>query len=263
MPQDLHSPDPRFLPARPPVAALALEGVVRAPEYRPATSMRATASVADVTDDEGNTLSQLLHGEAFDVLVVDGPRQWGQCRRDGVVGWVKADCLSEGVGAVTHRVSSVGARLPLNALIDVSRDPVGDVALMPIGEFETDLAAVAERLLRSPHELGGRTERGTDCAGLVQACLIACGRAAPRYADGQAELGHAIDRAELRRGDLIVWPHPEGGPGWSGHSAIALDGERLIHASGRAGVVVIQALSDVDAQQRAVGYDAPVFRRVA
>lgn len=262
MPHDLHSPDPRFLPARPAFAAQALEGIFRAPEYRATEAMRGSSSVTPLFDDDGNEISQLLFGEAFEVLLKEGTRAWGQCRRDGVVGWIDAGALTAGAGAPTHRVASVGGGLPLNALVDAAHDAVGDVALMPVGEFETDLAAVAERLLRAPHLLGGRTERGTDCAGLVQACLIACGRAAPRYADGQAELGHAVARSDLRRGDVIIWPHAAGGPGWSGHSAVALDADMLIHASGRVGVVVVGALTAVDALQRDVGYDAPVFRRI-
>ncbi|WP_125255709.1 NlpC/P60 family protein [Brevundimonas fluminis] len=262
MTHDLHTPDPRFLPARPAFAAQALEGIVRAPEYRAVEATRGATAAADVLDDAGNLVSQLLHGEAFEVLLREGGRAWGQCRRDGVVGWIAADALAAGSGAPTHRVSSIGGRLPLNAMVDVAGAPVGDVALMPIGEFEPDLAAVAERLPGLPHRLGGRSDRGMDCAGLVQTCLIACGRAAPRYADGQAEMGRPVEQKGLRRGDLVVWPHGRGGPGWSGHAAIMLDGETLIHASGRAGQVVREALSDVDARQRSEGFDAPTFRRI-
>jgi hypothetical protein len=263
LPHDLHSPDPRFLPARPHLAAAALEGIVRAPAYRATEPMRGAAAVADLLDDDGNLISQLLHGEAFDVLAHDGARAWGQCRRDGVVGWIAADALTAGAGTPTHRVASVGGRLPLNAVIDSGRDPVGDVPLMPIGEFERDLPTVAARLLGRPHRLGGRSDGGTDCAGLVQTCLIACGRAAPRYADGQAELGRAITQGDLRRGDLVVWLHSKGGPGWSGHAAVAVDAATVIHASGRAGSVVIEPIAEVDAHQRAEGFGAPAFRRIS
>lgn len=262
MPHDPSSFDPRLTLARADVAAQALEGLLRAPAYRAAEPLRGTAPVADVLNDDGELISQLLFGEAFDALVLDGARRWGQCRRDGVVGWIAADALSAGTRGPTHRTSSIGGRLPLNALIDVAVDAVGDLAMTPIGEFESDLALTAERLLGVPHRLGGRSDRGTDCAGLVQTCLIACGRAAPRHADGQAELGRAVARADLRRGDLIVWPHPQGGPGWSGHAAVALDAGRLIHASGRLGAVGVQAIDEVDVQCRADGFDAAVFRRL-
>lgn len=262
MPHDLHSPDPRTLPARPTFAAQALEGLYRAPEYRAAEPMQAAAPVADLFDDEGNRISQLLFGEAFDVLDRDGDRVWGQCRRDGVVGWTAADALIDAAGTPSHRVASVGGALPFNALVDATQGLVGDAALAPLGDFEPGLADVAEGLLGTPHALGARSDRETDCAGLVQTCLIACGRAAPRWSDGQAEIGRAVGLPELRRGDLAIWPHPIGGPGWSGHSAVIVAPGALIHASGRAGSVVIEALSDVDERQRAEGFDAPVFRRL-
>lgn len=255
-------PDPRFLLARPDVADQALEGLFRALDYRATQAMQGAAAVADVRDDAGNLISQLLSGEAFDVLSRDGDRAFGACRRDGVVGWVEVAALQDGVRAPTHRVASVGGPLPLNALVDPARDAVGDVALMPIGEFASDLAAVAEDLLGVAHVLGGRSDRGTDCAGLVQACLIACGRAAPRYSDGQAELGRAVSPDDLRRGDLVVWGHSRGGAGWRGHSAIALDAGTLIHASGRAGAVVVEPIAAENDKRRAEGFDAPLFRRI-
>ncbi|MBX9575080.1 MAG: C40 family peptidase [Caulobacteraceae bacterium] len=224
--------------------------------------MQAAAAVSDLWDDEGHRISQLLFGEAFDLLDRQGDRVWGQSRRDGVVGWTAASALIEAGGTPSHRVASMGGALPFNALVDPARDAVGDSALAPLGEFEPGLADVAERLLGTPHALGGRSDRETDCAGLVQTCLIACGRAAPRWSDGQAEIGRAVGLADMRRGDLVVWPHSTGGPGWSGHSAVIASPGALIHASGRAGSVVIEALSDVDARQRAEGFGAPIFRRV-
>jgi len=252
----------RALLMRPDLAEAALEGLVSARAYRPTEAMQATVPVADVQDDDGNRISQLLFGEAFDVLTREGDRHWGRCRRDGVVGWVADDALRSGVSVPTHRVSAPGGVLPFNALVDPSQDAVGDVALMPLGQFAPDPATVAEKLIGQPHALGGRSEAGMDCAAMVQACLIACGRAAPRYTDGQAELGQAVAADDLQRGDLVLWLHPTGGPGWTGHSAIALDADTVIHASGRAGEVCRQPLAEADTNQRAEGFDAPIFRRL-
>lgn len=263
MPHDLLLSDPRSLLARPDLAEQALEGLVAARAYRATEPMRAAAGMADVVDRDGVRISQLLHGEVFDALDKAGDRLWGRCRRDGVVGWISASDLAPGEIVPTHRVASGGGPLPFNALVDPARDGVGDVALMPIGQFEPDLTAAALKLLRAPHRLGGRSDRGTDCAGLVQGALIACGLAAPRHADGQTELGRRVSRDDLGRSDLIVWLHPEGGPGWTGHSALAVDGDMIVHASGHAGSVVIEALETVDSRLRTEGFDAPQFRRVA
>ena len=86
--------------------------------------------------------------------------------------------------------------------------------LAPIGVFERDAAAVAERFLGAPYLWGGRTSVGLDCSGLVQQSLYACGRSCPRDADQQAALGREIGRAELARGDLVCW---------RGHIGLMLD----------------------------------------
>ena len=254
--------DTRALLIRPDLAEAALEGVVPARAYRPTEAMQAAVPFADVSDDDGNRISQLLFGEAFDVLIREGDRYWGRCRRDGVVGWVADDALRSGPTMPPHRVASPGGVLPFNALVDPSQDAVGDVALTPLGEFGVDLASVAEMLIGLPHALGGRTETGMDCAAMVQACLIACARAAPRYSDGQAELGQTVAADDLQRGDLVLWLHPTGGPGWTGHSAIAVDADTVIHGSGRTGEVCRQRLTEADTNQRAEGFDAPIFRRL-
>lgn len=251
--------DPRTTLARPDLAEQALEGLVRADAYRAARPMRCTAPVADIHDDAvgGEPVDELIFGEAFDVLESRGDRVWGQARRDGVVGWVDRAALSEGAPPPGASVSAVSSALPLNALVAEAR---GD-DLRPIGSFERDPLTVAERLLGVPHRLGARSSRATDCCGLIQQALYACGRAAPRYADQQAELGDEIARADARRGDLVVWLHPGAGP-WNGHSAFVLDAQRVLHATGAHGAVVIEPLAEAEARYAAEGFSAPRFRRL-
>ena len=250
-------PDPRTTLARPDLADQALEGIVRAGAYGPVRAMRCTAPVADIVDEAGYRLDQLIFGEAFDVLEVQGDKVWGRARRDGVVGRVALSDLSEGAPLARARVASVTAALPLNALVVEG----GGGDLKPVGEFETDPVAVAERLIGTPHAPGARSSRATDCAGLVQQALYACGRAAPRYPDQQAELGRAVDRADARRGDLVVWLKPGLVP-WNGHSAFLLDDGRVLHATGHHGAVVVETLADAEARYAVDGFQPPVFRRL-
>src|SRR5690606_30742915 len=91
----------------------------------------------------------------------------------------------------------------------------------PLGTFETDPAAVAERFVGAPYLWGGRCSIGLDCSGLVQQALYACGRACRRDSDQQAAMGETVERGDLRRGDLVFW---------RGHVAMMLDESRLIHA---------------------------------
>ena len=257
--------DERSTLARPDLAEQALEGVVRATTYRATVPMHGRLGVADIHADEDPAsarIDQLLFGEAFDVLDRRGDRVWGRARRDGVVGWMDSADLEPGAPLATHRVSSTSAALPLNALIHHAFPGLTGVDLAAVGAFETDPVAVAERLLGVPHSLGARSSLATDCSGLVQQALYACGLAGPRHSDLQSELGEAVDRADLRRGDLVVWLAAADDTRWTGHSALAIDGARVIHATGFHGVVVIEDLTEAEARYAADGFAAPVFRRL-
>ena len=261
---DAASRDPRTTLARPDLAEQALEGLVRASAYRPARPMHAAVPLADIhaeADPASERIDQLIYGEVFDVLDQKGDRLWGRARRDGLVGWIAASALQPGARLPTHRVSAVASTLPLNALV-VDATTVSGSDLAPVGAFEADPVAVAERLLGVPHSLGARSSTATDCSGLVQQALYACGRAGPRYADQQAQLGEPVDRSAARRGDLVVWLAPPGDHSWTGHSAFMLDADRVIHASGHHGAVVIESFAEADARCRAEGFAAPVFRRL-
>jgi len=254
---DLLPPGDRL--ARPDLAEQALEGLVRAEAYRATEAMHCRAAVADILSDADGRIDQLLHGEIFDVLDRSNGRAWGRARRDGVVGWVVLDSLSSGAPLAAYRVAAIDAALPLNALV-VEAAGLDPADLQPIGEFEADLVAVAERLLGRPHEPGARSSISTDCSGLVQQALLACGLPGPRRADAQAQIGQAISASDITRGDIVVWLASSGDQDWTGHSALMLDGERVIHATGGKGVVV-EPLDEVEAQLTAEGFAAAVFRR--
>ena len=251
--------DPRTTLARPDLAEQALEGVVRAAAFRAVQPMHCAVPIADIHADvapRGHPVDQLIFGEAFDVLDSRGDRLWGRARRDGVVGWIDAASLAEGAPLPTHRIDAVDAALPLNALVSGP-----DEGAAAIGAFADDAVEVARRLLGAPHRLGGRTPSGTDCCGLVQQALYACGRAAPRYADQQAELGVGVQISDARRGDLVVWLSPGEGP-WNGHAGILLDPDRVLHATGHHGAVVIEAFAEADARHRGADGPDPVIRRL-
>ncbi|MFN3670157.1 MAG: C40 family peptidase [Brevundimonas sp.] len=253
--------DPRTTLARPDLAEQALEGIVRAAAFRAVRPMHCAVPVADIHLDAvpgDHPVDQLIFGEAFDVLEARDARVWGRARRDGVVGWADLASLMDGAPLATHRVGATDGPLPLNALVIETGDPAG---LAPIASFAAEPVEVAERLLGTPYLLGGRSSLGTDCCGLVQQALYACGRAAPRYADQLAELGQAVPRDQARQGDLVIWPDPDSGP-WYGHAGFLLDGDRVLHAVGVLGGVAIEPLAEADARHRVPGADGPVFRRL-
>lgn len=242
--------DPRFLLARPDLAELALEGLVRAERYAPTIERRCRYGFAPITNETGETVGELLHGEAFDVLETVEARSWGRARRDGSVGYVEADLLGDPF-TITHRVATTGASLPLNALVGAGH-AVRSSELADLRSFDPDLATAAERLLGAPYRRGGRSRAGVDCGGLVQQALLACGRPGPRASDLQAELGARVG-APLR-GDLVVW--------LGRHAGVLVDAGHLIHACPDAGAVVIETFIAVDRRWRDRGAPGAVFRRI-
>lgn len=268
--------DPRTTLARPDLAEQALEGVVRAKTFRAVRPMHCAVSIAPVwqdADEASEQIDQLLFGEIFDVLDARDDLVWGRARRDGLVGWVEASVLGQGAPRATHRVAALWAdgdgpdgefELPLNAFVVVERED-GDTAVLAggdrmaladlaaIGEFERSPVDVAEQFIGTPHEMGGRSPEATDCSGMVQQALYACGLAGPRYASMQREIGEAVDPADARRGDLVLW---------DGHAGFLFGPGLVLHASGRHGEVLVEVFDAVDAAQREGGSAAPVFRRV-
>jgi cell wall-associated NlpC family hydrolase len=275
--------DARLTLARFDLAASSLEGVVVADRYEPARPLQVTAPRAALQrspDPDSEWLDELMFGERFDALAVEGDYLWGQARRDGYVGFARVAALGLVGAPPTHRVKATSSYafaepsfksraigpFSLNALLTVEAEE-GQFALAsdgaffwaghlaPIGSgFETDPAAVAERFVGAPYLWSGRTVAGLDCSGLIQQALYACGKACPRDADQQALLGHAIDRGELARGDLVCW---------DGHIGMMRDGACLLHASSHHMATAVELLADVIARNQAAGRGAPTgFRRL-
>ena len=275
-------PDLRITPLRDGVAARALEGVEPAEVYldpRPMTCRLPAAGVHREPDAASEQMDQLLFGEVFDVLEEEaGGFLWGQARRDGYVGFVAAAGLAPAGPAPTHRVAAIrtyafaepsikskaSGPYSINSLVTVEAQEgrLAKVAgagwipaehLAPIGVFEADHAAVAERFLGAPYLWGGRESLGLDCSGLVQQSLFACGRACPRDADQQADLGEAIGRQGFGRGDLVFW---------KGHVAIGLDEARIVHANGHHMAVAVEPLDQAITRIESAGYGPPTgYRR--
>lgn len=91
------------------------------------------------------------------------------------------------------------------------------------------VAAAAEAFLGLPYLWGGVSGWGVDCSGLAWLCHRRCGRRIPRDAHDQAASGVAVERAELRPGDLVFFARP-GQP--VHHVGVALGPDEMIHAPG-------------------------------
>jgi cell wall-associated NlpC family hydrolase len=272
--------DPRLTPLRDGIASRALEGIVRAEVYldpTPKSCMVAAAGIHRAPDAASEQMDQLLFGEVFEVIEEEGAWLWGQAKRDGYVGFVRATALGAPPPEPTHRIAAVrtyafaapsikaqaSGPYSMNALVAVEAEEgrLAKVAgagwmtashLAPVGCFETDMAGVAERFLGAPYLWGGRESLGLDCSGLVQQALFACGQACPRDADQQAGLGRAISPGEFARGDLVFWP---------GHVAIGLGEGLIVHANGHHMAVAVEPLETAIARIDAAGVGPPTAWR--
>jgi len=215
--------------------------------------MRIAAEIADLrrgpaADQPLDT--QALHGETIVVFEEAGDWAWAQLDQDRYVGWIERSSLADPGPDPTHRVRaprtflyeepSIKAprftALPMGASLRALRTQgsfteieaggfVFSAHLRDIHEHERDFVAVAERFLNAPYLWGGKSWLGVDCSGLVQIALRQANLEAPRDTDMMmAELGVPLplDRADLRRGDLVFW---------RGHVAIMQNAETLLHAN--------------------------------
>lgn len=276
--------DVRITPWRDGVADRSLEGAVPAEVYldpKPRGCLAPATGIHRAPDAASEQMDQLLFGEIFDVLEDEAAGWvWGQARRDGYVGFVQAAALGEPGPMPTHRISALrtyafaepsiksraGGPYSMGAFVTVEAEegrmrrlagagwvPVEHLA--PIGVFETDPVAVAERFLGAPYLWGGRESLGLDCSALVQQALMACGRACPRDTDQQAQLGQAATREAFGRGDLVFW---------KGHVAMGYGEGRIIHANGHHMMVAIEDLDGAISRIAEAGYGEPTgYRRIS
>ena len=278
--------DPRLTPARADLAAKHLEGKVQAARYvegRVYEVIDAQAPLRREPRPDASLDTEALKGERVTIYDSNGEGwAWGQLAADGYVGWLPDNALAPPGAAPTHKVTALctlafagpsiklpplealplGVRLAIVRIEDrmavtSSGAYVPAAHLAPIGEYETDFVAVAERFLGTPYLWGGKTARGLDCSGLVQIALTACRVACPRDSDMQeAALGTAVaaDLAVLRRGDLIFW---------KGHVAIARDRDSLLHANAHHMAVAVEPVAEAVARIRNAGTKVSGVRRIA
>jgi cell wall-associated NlpC family hydrolase len=280
----VRSPDPRLTLTRGGLAADHLDGQVAADRYVTPIPMQVILPVAGIRkapERSAEQLDQLLFGERFDVLESLDGWVFGQARRDGYVGFVRAEALGPVGAPPTHWVSALRTfafdqpsiktrptgRYSRNALVTVeaTEGRFTKVAgsgwivaehLSPLGEWAGDPASMAVTYLGAPYLWGGRDSLGLDCSGLVQQALYACGLSCPRDSDQQQALGRPITPGAggLQRNDLVFW---------RGHVGIMLDAQRLLHANAHHMAVVIESLAEAVPRIIGLGVGEPVaYRRL-
>jgi cell wall-associated NlpC family hydrolase len=279
--------DPRVTPARADLAAKYLQGKVEAARFvegKRREVIEPQAPVRTAPRPDASLLTEALQGERVTIYDSNGEGwAWGQLDADGYVGWLPESALGPPGPAATHKVAALRtlvfpgpsiklpplAGLPLGSTLAIARfeDRLAITSgggylpaahLRPVGEFESDFVAVAERFAGVPYLWGGKTALGLDCSGLVQVALTACGIACPRDSDMQeaavgTPVAPAAGYANLQRGDLLFW---------KGHVAIVRGSDSLIHANAFHMAVAIEPMTGAIERIRQAGSELTSVGRV-
>jgi hypothetical protein len=278
--------DPNLHPYRLEVAADFLEGQVTSARFVSATEYQVRGGVASLRREgreDGEQLSQALHGDIIDIYEeVDG-FGWGQMRSDGYVGWFDMVALSSPVLPVTRKVSALRTYafskpdfkapphflLSLGAQLSETGEVHGNFVrcsragwvhnghLAALEDCQKDPVAIAEKFLNAPYQWGGVESLGLDCSGIVQTSYKACGVQLPRDSymirGVGEEVGQGVNDKDLKRGDIVCWPS---------HVAMMINGHEMIHANSFHMQVVIEDLSRANARIEAAHGPILTIRRL-
>lgn len=227
----------------------------------------AIAPLRTAGSDKAEIATQLLFGDAVEVLEQAEP--WWRIRNayDGYQGWMDFKQLAEISAEEYEQSKNYSVLVPAqdtNVILDSNEGryylaasstlPVIKDGFFYLGkerykvmfkphELSFVSAAVITELamffLNAPYLWGGRTLYGIDCSGFTQAVYKLAGIAIKRDAAQQAEQGETVNfLPEVQTGDLAFFDNAEGR---IIHVGIMLDHNRIIHASGK---VRIDAIDD-------------------
>ena len=103
-----------------------------------------------------------------------------------------------------------------------------------------DVVATALGYRGVPYRFGGSDPAGFDCSGFVQYVFRQVGSVLPREVREQFSVGTAIDREEVRAGDLVFFQTVSKG---ASHVGLAIGDGQFIHAPSTNGFVRVERLA--------------------
>ena len=146
---------------------------------------------------ENNTTSEIVgkipQNTTIEIISEDG--QWSKCRVNGLIGYISTQYLGDSKVEVTTTSRSADIREAKTS--QESAGPVSGNASSP---------------------------SGFDCSGFTQYVYKHFGVNLPHYSDSQLNCGVSVSKSNLAPGDLVIY---------TGHVAIYIGGNKIIHAANK------------------------------
>jgi hypothetical protein len=210
--------------------------------------------------DKSELTTQLLFGDHYEVTDATKDKKWLRIRSnfDQFDGWLDAkqhhpvsqeyyEYLNRADFKITTDVTAsllynkspqiilMGSMIPISSseLFKMEEQFAFNGEAKNLGqkrEYEY-LKNVAFKYLNAPYLWGGKSPFGIDCSGLVQMVFKICGYRLFRNSWQQSNQGKSFrDIEQGKPGDLVFFKNAEGKVN---HVGIMLEGDRIIHASGK------------------------------
>ena len=210
--------------------------------------------------DKSELTTQLLFGDHYEVTDATKDKKWLriQINFDQFDGWLDAkqhhsisqeyyEYLNRAEFKITTDVTAtllynkspqiilMGSMIPISSseLFKMEEQFAFNGEAKNLGqkrEFEY-MKNIAFKYLNAPYLWGGKSPFGIDCSGFVQMVFKICGYRLFRNSWQQSNQGKSFrDIEQGKPGDLVFFKNPEGKVN---HVGIMLEGDRIIHASGK------------------------------
>lgn len=198
--------------------------------------------------DKAEIVTEILFGESADILEVN--KNWTKIKMhyDGYEGWMDTkqlrsvtdeDLAKRKVTVVTEDFSSVLMKDGKTLLSMGSEVEFPVVASRRSHDLRESIALAAKEFLNVPYLWGGKSFFAVDCSGFTQLIYKIHDIKLPRDTYQQAEVGVPLTFVEESQpGDLAFFENPEGK---IIHVGIMLDNQRIIHASGKVRIDILDS----------------------